>query len=138
MRAAQAVFHSGDFHLTRATAPERRTVPRLTLWGLVHVQLTCASSDPAVRAEMVVRGPKLRSDRVLRIWSVGSAQLVGSEAQQLGDSTLAMPFAYVGGRVDVDVRPCLVGRARRATTSIRVLPSMPAAVPWCLLCVLLV
>ena len=60
---------------------------------------------------MVVRDPQHRSDRVLRIWSVGSAQLVGSEARQLGDSTLAMPFAYVGGRVDVDVRPCLAGRA---------------------------
>ena len=60
---------------------------------------------------MVVRDPQLRSDRVLWIRSIDLAQLVGSEAQKLQDSTLVIPCAYIGGPVDVEMRPCLAGRA---------------------------
>ena len=52
--------------------------------------------------KVVSRDRQLRSGRVLRIWAAAVARLVGSVAEKLYDSKLAMRFAYDGRLLGAD------------------------------------
>ena len=90
----------------------------------VCLQPPGASTRPLMWPEIVSRDPQLRSARVLRFGLASLGRLMGSAAEKLSDSMLAMRFAHRGwllgvNQANVDALPSLASGSRIHTPETR-------------------
>ena len=121
-RASTARSHQGDVAHVCACGQRRPAMPLTRRSHPVCLQPPGASTRPLMWPEIVSRDPQLRSARVLRFGLASLGRLMGSAAEKLSDSMLAMRFAHRGWLLGVDF--VLVRRTLDVLSNVDARPSL--------------
>ena len=104
MCATHACNHSAHVLTLSASGQKHPDMCRPMLTHPVCCWPACASACALTWTNVVSRARQLRSARLPRIWAAALGWPVGSVAEKLGDSKLAMRFACRGWPLSVDSR----------------------------------